>query len=160
MAFNRRLDSTFPGFGVSVRNDSAYLSAGNSITTSGSPNTVTLPSSGTWSVGTTVGKGRIKIYNAATSPVLTVLKVSFSDGTNTVFLPGVFPYPTGLPVVSSTNWYEIYFDYLLDVATTSSGAGGAYGQLLPGGATSMSVVSTITGSGASLSMDVEICPLI
>ena len=161
MAFNRRLDSTFPGFGVGVRNDSSYLQTSLAMTTSGSPQTWPLPASGTFSTPFTAGKLRLKIYNGGgTTPAVTNIVVTFTDGTNTVYpMQGLY-HPTSAVTISSTAWIEWYFDFMFDVA--SSGGSGTVGGMLAtvGGANAGSVITTMTGSSGTASLDIDFFPLI
>jgi hypothetical protein len=161
VAFNRRLDSIFPGMGQPLRNDSVYLQTGLALTTAASPQTSPIPLTGTLSPTTTAGRMRIKIYNPATSPVLTLLRVLASDGTNSIVIAqSEWSYTGGL-ALSTTLWFEFEFEYILDVASSGAG-GGATGQLssVVGGANAFSIITTLTGAGGTASMDVEIAPLI
>jgi hypothetical protein len=159
MALNVRADRIFPGMGVGVRADSSYLQTGIALSTTGQQSNP-IPSSGVI-LGTTVGAIRIKIYNGGgTSPTLVDLLVTASDGTNTVLIAQSLIHPTvAWPLTTATSWFEFEFEYLLDAASSGSG-GGAAGQLLPGGATSFSVKTTLGGTSPTASMDVEIVPLI
>ncbi len=156
MALNVRVDRTFPGFGVGVRNDATYYQAGLAL--SGTvQQTFPIPATGVI-LGTTAGKIRMKVYNGAgTSPTLVDLQVNASDGTNSV---SIFNYhPSTALALSTTAWFDRYFNYLLDTAASGSG-GGAVGQLLPGGATSFNVLTTLGGTSPTASMDLEIVPLV
>lgn len=157
MSINVRVERTLPGYGVSVRNDSVYLQSGLSLSGTGQQ-TFPIPATGTL-LGTTIGKIHIKIYNGGgTSPTLTNILVQASDGTNLV---PIFEYhPNTALALSTTSWFERIFDYLVDAVTGSSGSGGAVGQLIAGGATSFNVLTTLGGTSATASMDLEICPLV
>ena len=156
MALNVRVDRTFPGQGVGVRNDTLYYQTGVSLSGTGQQ-TKTIPASGVI-LGTTAGYIRIKIYNGGgTSPTLTDLLVQASDGTNLV--PIYFLHPNVAIALTATQWFDDYFDYLLDTAASGSG-GGAAGQLLPGGATSFNILTTMGGTSPTASMDLEIVPLV
>jgi hypothetical protein len=161
MAFNRRLDSIFPGMGVGVRNDASYLQTGIALSTTGQVSNP-LPATGVFAIGFSAGRLRIKIYNGGgTTPTLVDLVVSASDGTNTVIIGASILHPTvAVPLTAATAWLEFEFEFILDVATTTAGAGGASGQLLPGGATSMAVKTTLGGTTPTASMDVDLVPLI
>jgi hypothetical protein len=160
VTINRRLDSIFPGFGVSVRNDSSYLQSGIALTTAGSSTPVPIPATGVI-LGTAAGRIRLKFYNGGgTTPTITAISVTASDGTNTILIPQSIFNLSGGQLLSSTKWLDFEFDYLLDVATLSTGAGGTTGQLLPGGATSFAVNYTMTGTLGTGSLDAEIFPLI
>lgn len=157
MSLNIRVESTFPGYGVGVRNDSVYYQAGIALSTTGQ-GTSPIPATGTI-LGTTRGKIHIKIYNGGgTSPTLTDLLVNATDGTNTV---AVFEYhPTVACTLTTTHWFERIFDYLLDQVTGSTGSGGAAGQLINGGAVTFNVLTTLGGTTPTASMDLEIVPLV
>lgn len=152
-----RLDRTFPGEGVTVRNDTVYLQSGLALSGT-TQQTFPIPATGVI-LGTTTGKIRVKVYNGGgTSPTLVQIQVNATDGTNTV---PVFTYrPNTALALSTTQWYDGFFAYLLDTASATANAGGATGQLLPGGATSFNVLTTLGGTSATASMDVEICPLV
>lgn len=163
MAFNQGLARTFPGFGVP-----AAVSAANNTITGASIATATayyIPSVSPFTTalafpfGISVGRVRVKIYNGAgTSPVITKLQIAASDGTNTVIIADV---NLGITIaVSSTKWFDQMFNFCLDVASTTAGAGGATGQLLPGGATSFSITPTMTGTSPTFTMDAEVLGLI
>ena len=156
MALNVRVDRLFPGTGVGVRNDSIYYQAGLAL--SGTvQQTFPIPATGVI-LGTTAGRIRIKIYNGGgTSPALVDLLVTATDATNTV---QIFNYhPNTALTLTSTQWFDRNFEYLLDAAASGSG-GGTVGQLLPGGATSFNVLTTLSGTSATASMDLEIVPLV
>jgi hypothetical protein len=158
-SINVRLDRVFPGYGVGVRNDNVYLRTGIALSTTGAQ-TNTMPATGTLSPGTTVGQQRFKIYNGGgTSPTLVSLTVSATDGTNTPYFIYTNTPATAL-ALSTTGWFDRFFEYLLDTATTTAGAGGASGQLLPGGATSFTATTTLGGTTPTASMDWEIVPLV
>jgi hypothetical protein len=162
MAFNRRLDSTFPGFGVSVRADSTYLSTGNSMSGT-AQQTFTLPTSGTFAVPFTSGRLRVKIYNGGgTTPAVSDLVVNMSDGTNTAYPPQGVYHPNAAQTLSATLWLEWIFDFLFDVSGTSGGGSGTVGQFLTsvGGANSVTLKTTMTGTSPTASLDWELVPLI
>jgi len=159
MSFNRRLDSVFPGLGQPLRNDALFLQTGVALTTGGAA--VPIPATGLLVPTTTAGRIRLKIYNGGgTTPTITAMSTTASDGTNTVLIAqSVF---AGSRLISATSWLEFEFDYLLDVATTAGTGGGSIGQLLAsvGGATSFSFTYTMTGAAGTASMDIELAPLI
>ena len=78
MSWVNRLFSVVPGFGNPFVNDVLYQSVGTALTTS---NTVTLSG-----FAPTISKGyiRMKIYGAQTSPTVTKLQATLSDGTQFV----------------------------------------------------------------------------
>jgi len=162
VAINVRLDRTFPGFGMGVRNDTVYYQAGIALSGT-SAQTSPIPATSTI-LGTTAGKIRIKIYNfTGTTPNLLAVAVYANDATNSVNIFNDFiPTNTGLTLVGSTSkWYDRFFDYLLDTSSTvTSGANGTAGQLLVGGATSFSVITILSGTSCAASMDLEIVPLV
>jgi hypothetical protein len=153
-----RVSRTFPGFGVGIKNDTLYLGSGVALTEAGNPTLVPIPATGVI-LGTTAGKIHMKIYNGGgTTPTVTDILVTASDGTNTV---RVFEYhPNVAAPINATNWFERYFEYLLDTAPTTALAGGVNGALLPGGATSFSIAVTLGGTTGTASLDWEIVPLV
>lgn len=160
MALNVSVRRTFPGLGVSVKNDALYVGTGIALTQAGNPTVVPIPATGTI-LGTTSGKIRLKIYGGGgTTPIITSLLVTASDGTNTVRIYTEVPVAAGIPLTAATAWYDRYFEYLLDTATTTAGAGGATGQLLPGGATSFSISVNLGTTTGTASLDWEIAPLV
>lgn len=162
MAFNRRLDSTFPGYGVGVRNDTSYLQTGLAL--SGTvQQTFPFPASGSFSTPFTAGKLRLKIYNGGgTTPAVSDLVVRFTDGTNTIYIANGVYHPTAAITLSATQWLEWYIEFILDVATTSGAGGGSIGQLLASvaGANAGAVLTTMTGTSPTASMDLDFMPLI
>jgi hypothetical protein len=161
VAFNKRLDSIFPGMGQPLRNDTLFVRTGVAITTGGNPNATTIPSSGVLAPTTSAGKMRIKIYNQTVATSLVSLIVSASDGTNSVLIPQGCINLAAAFAIDATHWLEFLFEYILDVAGTGAG-GGASGQLssVVGGATTFTVSPTLSGGGGTASMDVELAPLI
>lgn len=161
MAFNKRLDSMFPGMGVALRNDAVFIQNGVALTVAASPQTTTHPAAGVLAPPTTFGRLRIKIYNGATAFVLTDIIVNASDGTNLVRIAQGLIHPTVGVLLSATLWVEFEFEYVLDTAASGAG-GGATGQLsgVVGGATTFQIITTGTGAGGTASMDVELVPLV
>ena len=160
MAFNRRLDSTFPGFGVGLRNDSSYLQTAVALSGTAQQN-IPIPASGSFSTPFTAGKLRCKFYNpGGTNPAITDLVVSFTDGTNTVYPPQGVYHPAAAIVLSATKWLEWYIDFLFDVA--SSGGSGTVGQMLAsvGGANAGNIAVTMSGTSPTASLDIDFFPLI
>ena len=160
MAFNRRVDSIFPGMGVGFRNDSSYLQTGLTLTQASSPQTFPIPASGVLSPVCTAGRIRMKLYNGASSITVTDIKVTATDGTNTITLAQSLVHPNAAVALTSTAWLEFEFEFVIDVATSGAG-GGASGQLSSaiGGANNFNVIIA-TGTGGTGSMDVELVPLI
>lgn len=162
MAFNKRLDSIFPGMGQPLRNDAVFVQTGVIITTAGSPQSTVHPAGGVLiAPPTSAGKLRIKIYNATVAASVVNVRVTASDGTNTVLIGQSSLAPAAAFLVSATSWFEMMFEYILDVAGSGAG-GGASGQLssLVNGATSFTVITNVSGAGGSASMDIELAPLI
>lgn len=160
MAFNRRLDSTFPGFGVGVRNDASYQQI--AVALSGTAQqTVPLPATGTFSTPFTAGKLRLKIYGGGgTTPAISDIVVSFTDGTNTVYPPQGVYHPTAAKTLSATLWLEWYFEFLFDVAST--GGSGTVGGMLAsvGGANAGTILTTMTGTSPTASLDIDFMPIV
>jgi hypothetical protein len=162
VAFNKRLDSIFPGMGQPLRNDAVFVQTGVIVTTAGSPQNTVHPSGGVLlSPTTSAGKLRIKIYNATVAASVANIRVTASDGTNTVLIGQSSSTPAVAQAVSATSWFEMMFEYILDVAGSGAG-GGASGQLssVVGGATSFTITTNLTGAGGSASMDIELAPLV
>lgn len=160
MAFNKRLDSLFPGTGLSLRNDGSFLQSGLVLTQASSPQTFPIPATGLLAPTCSAGRIRIKCYNGATGITVTDITVTATDGTNTVNLPQGKYHPSTALALTTTAWLEWEFGFILDVAGSGAG-GGATGQLssVIGGANNFNVIVS-TGTGGSGSMDVEICPLV
>ena len=117
-------------------------------------NTITLSTS---VVPLARGKIRVKVYGAAgTSPALTDIYATATDGTNTVRLGALSLHPAAAVALSTTSWVEMIGEFLLDTGLVS-GNGGASGDLIGTGATSFSVVITISGTGETATADVELC---
>jgi hypothetical protein len=161
VAFNKRLDSLFPGTGVGLRNDAVLIQNGVALTVAASPQTTTHPATGVLAPTCSAGRLRIKIYNGGTAFVLTDIIVNASDGTNLVRIGQGLVHPNTTILLSATLWYEQQFSFILDVASSGAG-GGATGQLsgVVGGATTFQIITTGTGAGGTASMDVELVPLV
>jgi hypothetical protein len=157
MSLNIRLDRTFPGMGSPLRNDAIFLQTSLAMTGT-VQQSWPIPATGTLSFSTTTGKIRMKVYNGGgTTPALTDVLVTASDGTNSVVIGNSMLHPTvAITLLASANqFFEYFFEYLLD-----SGAGGGASGTLAGGATSFSVKTTMSGTTPTASLDLEICPLI
>lgn len=156
MAFVTRLNLISPSFGTPISNDTLFLSAGNSISTSGSPNTVTItgftPALRNYYV-------RVKIYGGATAAgTITGVGVVVSDGTTFVAVANITPIaavggllgivagPAGDPYVNtgvlgtSVGGLDFVIPVLTDLAVTQ-----------------MSIYVTMTGATATAKLDIEIC---
>lgn len=135
---------------------SGALTQRTGITVS-SGTTYSLPSSGSVNENPVYrGKIRVKIYNGAgTSPTLTKLQISVTDGTNTVIVEDL-NLSTAV-TLSTTNWFDHTCEFLLD---TSTAGGGATGTLLSPGnspAIVVQVVPTLGGTSPACTMDIEVC---
>lgn len=162
MAFNKRLDSIFPGMGQPLRNDASFVQNGLAVTTAGGPlQAFPVPLTGLLVPTTSCGRFRVKIYNPTNTPLLTQFQLKASDGTNSVLLGQSQFAPLAGFALTATAWFEMEFEYILDFASTGAG-GGVTGQLsgVVGGASSFSALVTITGAGGTASMDLELAPLI
>ena len=161
MPLNRRLDSIFPGMGQPFRNDATFVQLALAMTGT-VQQSFPIPATGVLVPTTTAGRIRLKIYNGGgTSPTLTDLVITATDGTNTITLLQSLVHPTVAVAITATAWMEFEFEYLLDVATSGAG-GGASGQLssLIGGANAFSVKTTMGGTTPTALMDLELAPLI
>lgn len=161
MSFNVRLDRTFPGMGQPLRNDAVFLQTGLAL--SGTvQQSFPIPLTGVLAPTTTMGRIRLKIYNGGgTTPALTDVLVTGSDGTNTVVIGQAVLHPNvAITLLASGNqWLEFIFDYLFDVGSPGGGASGQLSSAI-GGANSFSVKTTLSGTAPTASMDMEICQLI
>ena len=154
-AINVSLNRAFPGFGVGV-GSSQYTSLAAALT---GTTTVVLPTTGVFTLGTTCGRVRIKVYApGGTSPTVTSIDCTATDGTNTVKFASFNP--AAAVSLLTTSWLEFVADYILDTASGSTGSGGAAGQLLNGGATKFSFIVTMGGTSPTASADLEIVPLV
>jgi hypothetical protein len=147
--------------GQPLRNDASFLQTGLALSGT-AQQSFPMPSSGTFAIPTTVGRIRIKIYNGGgTSPTVADVLILASDGTNSVVVGQGLVHPNAAVAITTTQWYEEEFEYILDTAASGAG-GGASGQLssVVGGANSFSVKTTLGGTSPTASMDMEICPLI
>jgi hypothetical protein len=161
VALNRRCDAIFPGMGVSVRNDSVYYQAGIALSGNAQQSSP-IPASGSLAVTTTAGRVRVKIYGGGgTSPTLVDFVVTAGDGTNLITLGQSILHPTVAISLVTASWFEMEFEYVLDVATSGAG-GAASGQLssVVGGANIFAVKTTLGGTSPTASMDLELVPLI
>jgi hypothetical protein len=156
VAFSVGLSRSFPGFGVSLKNDTIYQNLG--VVLSGTT-TVVLPSTGTFSLATTCGRIRCKVYaGSGTSPTVSSILLTATDGTNTVTF-GEFT-PASAVALSATSWIDFMKDYILDTINAATGAGGTPGQLINPGAVKFSFIITMGGTSPGAKADVEIVPLV
>ena len=103
------------------------------------------------------GKIRVKVYGpSGTSPAVTDLYASASDGTNTVRLGALSVHPASAFALTSTTWFEMIGEFLVDTGL-ASGNGGSTGVMITQGATSIIVVVTISGTSEAALADVEVC---
>lgn len=160
MAFNNKLDTTFPGIGVSTRS-SANVALAIALSTTGAVSN-TIPSTGTLipAYGLVAGCVRVRIYGGAgTSPTVVAVAIKLSDGTNTVTV-GEFA-PTVAATLTTTTWIDWICDFIVDFGATS---GGATGMMITNstqtGATTLIVVTTLGGTTPTASMDVEVYGLV
>jgi hypothetical protein len=152
LSINKRLDAIVAGISSGLRQDSVYQNL--NVALSGASQSNTLPSSGTFPIAYSTGWCRLKIYNGGgTSPTLTSLKVSASDGTNSVL---IFAFnPSGAHNLSATSWFDECFDFLVDVAATGSG-GGASGQFIAlNGISSLTIATNLGGTSPTATLDAE-----
>src|SRR5271170_437715 len=110
---------------MGLKNDTLYKNLG--VTLSGTT-TVVLPSTGVFTLGTTSGKVRIKVYSfGGTSPTVSSVLYTATDGTNTVTFASFNPATAFAG--SSTAWLDMFEAYLLDTAPSTTN-GGTVGQLI------------------------------
>ena len=158
MAINVSIQRTFPGFGVSTLS-SIQQATGIAITSGTAyyvPGTTSNSVAGLLVPTITVGRVRVKIYNGAgTSPTLTKLQISITDGTNTVIVEDR-NFGTAV-TLSSTNFYDGVFNFLIDYSTAGGGATGTL--LAPTVSTTAMVVNvtpTLGGTSPAATMDIEV----
>lgn len=153
MAINKRLDAIVAGINVGLRQDTVYQNLNVAISGAG-PSNVTIPSSGSFPIAYSTGWVRAKIYNGGgTTPAVTQVKTTVSDGTNTIVIDQFNP--TVAHSLSATSWFDRIIDFLADVAATGAG-GGASGQLIAlNGITSITVAVSLSGTTPSATVDLE-----
>jgi len=118
MTFTRRLATIFPGFGQGQMNDTLFLNANQALTSG--QNTVAVPASGSFSPTISAGKVRIKVYaGAGTSPTLTDIVVTATDGTTTVTFPQGAYHPSVAVSMTTTSIIDFEFDFITDLNLTS-----------------------------------------
>ena len=148
MAIVNSVATAGPGYG------SGFLVSRTAIAvSSGSASAV--PATGSLTIPIYRGKVRVKIYNGAgTSPTLTKVQISITDGTNTVIVEDR-NFGTAV-TLSSTNYYDGVFNFLVDYTTAG---GGATGSLLgPSNSPAMvvNVTPTLGGTSPAATMDIEV----
>lgn len=160
MAFLNRLNLVVPDFGTPLSNDTLFLSQANSISTTGSPITVTL--SGFTAPYTLKDYYvRVKIYGGATAAgTITNVAVLVGDGTNIVLVGNMVPSSTaaaGGAVLSTTASTGSPYTNSGTLGTNISGLDVLFAILTDLAITQVSVIVTMTGSTATAKMDIEIC---
>lgn len=149
MAIVNSVATTTAGFGSGLLDQRTAIAV-----VSGSASSI--PASGSMLVAKYSGKIRVKIYNGAgTSPTLTKLQISVTDGTNTVIVEDL-NFGTAV-VLSSTNYFDHTCEFLVDFSTAG---GGATGTLLgPANSPAMvvNVTPTLGGTSPAATMDIEVC---
>lgn len=115
--------------------------------------TVKVPTTGSISPAVTRGLWRTKVYNGGgTTPAITSVTLTGTDGTNTVTLDNFVP--TSGITISSTAYIDVCGDFIFDTAASSTG--GLSGTLIFGGATSFTFTFAVSGTSATFSADCEI----
>ena len=149
MAIINSVATAGPGYG------SGFITSRTGIAvSSGSASAV--PATGSLTIPIYRGKVRVKIYNGAgTSPTLTKLQISITDGTNTVIVEDR-NFGTAV-TLSSTNFYDGVFNFLIDYSTAG---GGATGTLLAPTVSTTAIVVNVTptlgGTSPAATMDIEV----
>ena len=148
MSFVNRLAAILNGFGTGIQNDTLFLSAGNSLSTT---NAQTTTLSG---LTPTLSKGlvRLKFYGAGgTTPVVNVVQVIVTDGTTyvTIFVGAAYPTmstvsATGSPYTnggsnSAVGGVDIVIPFEVDINCTA-----------------VAVLTTLTGTNPTAKLDVEV----
>jgi hypothetical protein len=126
---------------------------GTVVTTTGSPNTVRVPASGSISPTVTRGLWRCKIYNETSAVTLTNITIQAGDGTNLATIDNFVP--AAALTISATAYADVCGDFIFDTAVAAS-AGGATGTLIFGGATFFNFVINVATASGSASADCEI----
>ena len=169
MAITVGLSRVFPGVGVSSLQTQQVITAIPVI--SGTkyfvPSVSPFTAAGTLQPTISVGKVRVKIYNPSSSAnTLTKLQVLATDGTNSVLVADC-NFSTAI-TLSATSWFDMYFDFLVDVAPSTT-SGGAVGYLIGaasattgnGGITAIAITPTLSSTNVTgITMDVEVFGLI
>ena len=138
-AFTNRVAKIGPGFGSPLQNDKYFLNAAVALSTTGQ-GTTTLPSTSTWTAPFELSAGwvRVKIYNGTgTSPTLTDLLITGSDGTTTVQIAQV--HPNSAVTLSTTSWFDEIFPFFVDLTLTS-----------------ITIKTTLGGTSPAATMDCEV----
>lgn len=169
MAITIGIGRVFPGFGVSSF-QTQQTNAGIPVISGTKyfvPSVTPFTSAGTLQPTITVGKLRVKIYNPSSSAnTLTKVQCVATDGTNTVVFADC-NFGTAV-TLSSTSWYDEYFNFLIDTAPSTT-SGGAVGYLIGsasattgnGGITALGVTPTLSSSNVTgVTMDLEVLGLI
>lgn len=146
MTFVRRLNSIFPTFGSPILNDTLFLEANVALSGTGQQSTAIPASSGAFAPAISTGKIRYKIYGGGgTSPTLTDVVITATDGTNTVTLGSGVLHPSSAIAIGTgtTGMIDTEIDFILDIS-----------------ATSFTIKTTLGGTSPTASMDVEVCATI
>jgi len=114
------------------------------ITVAASPQTVTVPKTGSFSPAVTRGMWRCKFYAMTSALTFNSVNIQATDGTNTVTVDAFVP--VAVISITSTAYVDVSGEFIIDSPTTGSGT---VGGLTFGGATVINfIVVTATGSGA------------
>jgi hypothetical protein len=117
------------------------------------PQTVTVPASGSISPAVTRGYARCKIYNQSVAISVTAIQLNATDGTNTVTVDEWAP--QAALAITATAYCDITFDFIFDTLPSAT-AGGATGTLIFGGATSFNFLVFTSGAGGTAAGDFEL----
>lgn len=165
MAINISVGRIFPAFG-SPTYQAQQTNAGIPVISGTKyfvPSASPFTTAGTLVPTITAGRLRVKIYNPSSSAnTLTKVQIVATDGTNTVVF-GDANFSTAV-TLSSTSWYDAFFDFCVDTAPSTT-SGGAVGYLIGsasattgnGGITAIGVTPTLSSTNVTgISMDLEV----
>lgn len=134
MAFTNRLLLIVPGFGTPIQNDTLFLKTAVSLTTTGEQtNSLT-------GLTPAIKSGwiRIKVYTGGgTSPTLTSVRISVTDGTTTEWIAEVSP--ATAYTLAANNQITLSFPFLSELAVTQ-----------------VNVLTTLGGTTPTASLDIEV----
>lgn len=143
MTFTARLSSVFPGMGQPQVNDANQLATNQALSGTGQQTNTLPPSSGSFSPTMSKGKFRIKVYaGTGTTPTLTDIVVTVTDGTNTI---EIFAFhPNSAIALSSTSWYDSGpQEWEVDINATSASVKTTLGGTSPGASLDWEILGTI-----------------
>ena len=145
MAFVYRLATSVPSQGSPVMNDTFFYRTSVNLTTTGAQ-TNTLPTTGVWTP--TIHQGLIRVRFVPTSgsgatPAVATCVLVLSDGTTFVevarLTTGTLAVPPAAGTALAPNFGDRVVEFLVDI-----------------NATSLSVITTLSGTAPIVNMDIEL----